>query len=236
MDRASTRQRNARRGVVRSSRNRFTARRRLRPLRGEARMLQGLGRSVFGFPNTMTTRLKYSTFINLIGGIGTVAGNLYAANGIFDPDISGVGHQPMYRDVYAAIYDQYTVLGSKITVSFAATSALPCHVGIGTDDDATTSANLETLMEQSNNVHALTGAPGAEVTTLSATYSPLKNIGVAVKDDGSSATAQGSNPAELWVYKVWAISSDIGVATAVAIQVDIEYTVKFTELSTQIQN
>lgn len=233
---ASDRQRYARRSLVRSARNRATARSRLRARKAEARMLRGLGRNVFGFPDTMTTRLRYSTYLTLTGGIGVVSGNVYAANGIFDPDITGIGHQPLYRDVYAGIYDQYVVLGSKIVVRYSPLTAVPCIVGINGDDDSSTTANLETLLEQSNGVHCTTGALGAEPSTLVNTFSPLKNFGVAVKDDGSSATPQSSNPSELWCYKVWAISADAITATSCVVQVDIEYTVKFTELITPVQN
>uniref|UniRef100_UPI004047BAAF hypothetical protein n=1 Tax=Flavobacterium sp. TaxID=239 RepID=UPI004047BAAF len=152
MDRATARQRNARRGVVRMRRNRRSAQT-TRKKRGEARMLAGLSSSTFGFPNTITTKLRYCTFLDLTAAGGTVAGNTFAANGIFDPDITGVGHQPLYRDNFAAIYDQYAVLGSKIKVTFlSSAAALGHYVGITGDDDATASNNLETLMEQNNTV------------------------------------------------------------------------------------
>lgn len=233
---SQARQRNARRGLVRTSRNRRTAVQRLRARSGEARMLRGLSRDHLGFPATMVTKLRYSTFITLTASGGAVAGNIYCANGIFDPDITGIGHQPMYRDTYAAIYDSYTVLGSKITVRYAPGSGIPCQVGINKDDDATATNNLETLMEQAGGVFGVVGALGSEPGEFVSNFVPLRDIGVAAKDDGSSATPQAQNPTEIFVYKVWAISADAVTPTSCVVQVVIDYTVKFSQLITPVQN
>lgn len=203
----------------------------------EARLIPGLSRSVCGFPNSIITKLRYCTFLDLTAASGTVSGNLFAANGIFDPDITGVGHQPLYRDNYASLYDQYAVIGSKITVEFTSASAtLGQYVGITGDDDSTTSNNLETLMEQNNTTCCMVGAAGSPTVTLVATFDPLSAFGVDVKDDGASQTAVGSNPTELWCWKVWALPADAATVVPCYIRVQIEYTVKFAELQTPIQN
>lgn len=36
--------------------------------------------------------------------------HLFRANGIFDPDVTGTGHQPLYRDQVADLYTNYTVI------------------------------------------------------------------------------------------------------------------------------
>lgn len=220
--------------VKRSKRRSFKSR---RP-RGEARLIRGVRPpSTFGFPNTLITKLRYATFLDLTATGGSVAANVYAANGIFDPDITGVGHQPLYRDNYAAIYDQYVVLGSKIIVTYlSSVTTLGHYIGIVGDDDATTSTNLETLMEQNNGVSTLVGGAGAPPKTLVKTFSPLDAFGVDVKDDGSSSTAVGTNPAELFCYKVWACPADVTTLSHCYVKVEIVYVVKFTELQTPAQN
>lgn len=204
----------------------------------EAEMIPGVdGHRIFGFPNSIITKLRYSTFLTLSATAGVVTSNTFAANGIFDPDISNVGHQPLYRDNYASIYDQYTVIGSKITVSFlSGSTTMGQYVGIVGDDDATTSGNLETLMEQNNSVSTQIGSINAGPTTLSLTFEPLKDFGIDAKDDGSSATTVGSNPSELWCYKLFSLGSDGTSATTTYAKVEIDYTVKFAELQTPVQN
>lgn len=234
MQRSLTRQRQARRRTV--SRKRAT-RSILATKKGEARLFRGLRNKVFGFPNTLITKLRYADTFAATGTTGARAINVYAANGIYDPDITGVGHQPLYRDNFANIYDQYVVLGSKITASFyPTTSTAAIVVGIIGDDDSSVTSTVSVCMEQSNSVSALLGTAGCPPVTLTRTYSALEHIGVRVKDDGYSATAQSSNPTELWCYGLWAAAAD-GVSTiTVNVKFEIEYTVKYTELATQPQS
>jgi len=208
------------------------------PKRGEARLIRGVRKPVFGFPNTMITKLRYCDQLNMTSTLGSTVGYVFAANGIFDPDISSIGHQPMYRDTYAGIYDQYVVIGSKITVTLSNTStANSMTVGINGDDDSSGSSTLTTKMEQNNSKWAQLGplGSGKDTTTLTCTFEPLRDFGVAAKDDGSSATPFSTNPSELWCFQVFAACANGGTAM-VQFSVEIEYTVKFTELQTPTQN
>jgi len=51
--------------------------------------------------------------------LGPAGSNIYvfSANACYDPDISGVGHQPMYFDNFSEVYGVYRVLYSKITIT-----------------------------------------------------------------------------------------------------------------------
>ncbi len=41
---------------------------------------------------------------------------VFTANGLFDPDITGTGHQPRGFDQFMALYDKYVVVSSSITL------------------------------------------------------------------------------------------------------------------------
>lgn len=204
----------------------------------EAHLIPGVdGHRIFGFPNSIITKLRYGHYATITGTTGARGVNVFAANGLYDPDITGVGHQPLYYDQYSAIYDQYTVIGSKITVTYLPRTAALCTiVGIVGDDDSTVSATVETLMEQNNGVSSGMGPPGSPLVTLSQTFEPLMAFGVDTKDDGSSATTTGANPTELWTFGVWAAAADAGSTVVLDIKVEIEYTVKFSELRTPTQS
>lgn len=73
-----------------------------------------------GFRPHTVVRLRYSDVITIdpgSGGAGTGV-YLFQANNIYDPDYSGTGHQPLYRDTWAGIYASYLVLGAKIRLIF----------------------------------------------------------------------------------------------------------------------
>lgn len=209
---------------------------RSRRKKGEARLIRGVRPPNFGFPPTITTKLRYADNLVLLSTLGVRALNVYAANGIFDPDITGVGHQPLYRDNFAALYDQYVVIGSKITVTFASVTTGPMICGINGDDDSSSTLTVTTLEEQNNSKSCLSSADGGPTNTLTINYSPLRDIGVSAKDDGASATAVGANPAELYCFNVWAATGDLASTATAWAKVQIEYTVKFTELQTPVQN
>lgn len=205
----------------------------------EAQMIPGIdGHRIFGFPNTILTKLRYCEQLRYTSTAGAVNGYVFAANGIFDPDISGTGHQPMYRDNYAALYDQYVVIGSKITVTMTNLSTTATAVfGINGDDDSAGSATVATKMEQNNSVWTQLGplGSGSDTKTLTCTFEPNRDFGVDAKADGASATVVGANPTELWCYQVFAAANNAATA-ALEFSVEIDYTVKFSELFTPTQN
>ena len=144
----------------------------------------------------------------------------------------------MFRDTYAAIYDQYVVIGSKITVTVtpASTVTAPAIVVLNGDDDASNAVSITGRMEQNNAIHRVLGLPSAgnNIVTLTNTFEPVEKFGIAAKDDGASATAQGSNPTELWCYQLGIQTLDFGTTSSTFyVTVEIDYTVKFTELITR---
>lgn len=106
----SYRQRNARRSM-------FSRRRRARVYRNRN----------WGYRNPLTkdrsfTTLRYAQMISLDPkpeALGATGSNVwqFCGNGLYDPDITGVGHQPMYFDNYAALYNKYRVIKSYISVT-----------------------------------------------------------------------------------------------------------------------
>jgi hypothetical protein len=69
-----------------------------------------------GFPSHVYVKLRYVTEFTLDAAIGGAAQRVFRANSLFDPDVTGIGHQPMGFDQWAEIYSHYTVLGSKMTL------------------------------------------------------------------------------------------------------------------------
>lgn len=204
----------------------------------EARLIPGLiPGKIYGFPNSIITKLRYYDCFNQTSTLGGVARNLWRANSIFDPDQTNAGHQPMYRDQWATIYNHYVVIGSKITVTFVPTSAtVPMVCGVAGDDDSSTSTTPQTLVEQNNSKHVVIGTTGSEPKTVTMTFEPVDAFGVDTKDDGRSLTATGSNPFEEWYFCTYAFTLDGASTATVGMAVEIEYTVKFAELVTPTQS
>lgn len=203
----------------------------------EAQMIPGVdGKKIFGFPNSIITKLRYKDYLTLTCTSGAIARNQFCANGIFDPDLTNVGHQPMYRDDYNRLYDFYVVLGSKITATFAcSTTGKNLIIGICGDND-TSAPGISSSLEGNNSYSTMLGAVGSPTKTITAVYEPLEMLGVAAGDDGQSLTAFSANPTNQWIFNVWAAPADATSTVTWDVLIEIEYTVKCAKLFTQAQN
>ena len=200
----------------------------------EAQLIPGVdGKVIFGFPRTIITKLRYCDYGKITASSGARALNIFSANGIYDPDITGVGHQPLYRDQWAAIYSHYVVIGSKITVTFNSNQTTNQLVGIRGEDDSTVTSTVTTLMEGNNSVWAIVSqnAGGHNQKTLTMTFEPNENIGVDAKSDGYSTVPVGQNANEAWNYAVWCAAVDGSSTSEVEYAVEIDYTIKLAELA-----
>ncbi len=106
-------------------------------------------RAVLG-PKRMQTRLRFSDQLVLdAGAAGAVASFVYQANSIFDPQLGAGGHQPRGFDQYMAMWTNYGVVRSKITVHFAqdANTNDASICGITVKDDGITSTSIIDNME-----------------------------------------------------------------------------------------
>jgi hypothetical protein len=98
----------------------------------------------------VSRRIRNMTYYDyaqqLSSAAGFCASRFFIANGLFDPDISGTGHQPMGFDQMMALYTTYQVVRSTITVTAAAESN-GCAVGIYLSPDTTAITDPIRLIE-----------------------------------------------------------------------------------------
>jgi hypothetical protein len=68
------------------------------------------------FPTATRVHLKYDMYFDASLAANTFTYYEFAANGCYDPDLSGVGHQPYMYDQYTDRYSKYRVLGFRYQV------------------------------------------------------------------------------------------------------------------------
>lgn len=140
------RRRFRRRRFRRRGRRIFKRRRRFR-FRRQPLQLEGVG-------NRKLVKLRYVDHIAINPTSGVATAHAFRANDMFDPNATGIGHQPLMFDEWMQIYDHFTVLGSKIKVEYlhdTTLSLIPGTFGVIVSDGGNTVSlqnNLNQLFEQ----------------------------------------------------------------------------------------
>ncbi|AXH75925.1 MAG: putative capsid protein [Cressdnaviricota sp.] len=191
-------------------------------------------------PSTKVVTLRYCQDVTIDGTIGGPGTYQFRANSIFDPDYTGVGHQPLGRDQWAQYYDHYIVIGAKITATFhsrGSGSTATSYVGVAlTDAVNQIDTDYQTAVERNNYHLTFLGQAdsGRPVVHMSKTYSPKRFFGI--KDIGDNqlrlGAKQEANPTEdiYFVLMSYAATPVLGTdPLAVGVSVVISYIVRFTE-------
>jgi len=197
------------------------------------------------FSAVKLVKLKYADILNFsVPAAPSIGYTRIRCNSIFDPDYdnSGTNHQPMFRDELAAIYNHYQVLGAKINVKFMANDkAQVC--GIYVDDDAAApAANISRLMEQKKAQWRLLGSGsttpyGQRPVSLTHKWSARKFLGRALANQASSSAAVGSNPTEDVFFMLFcAATTDLDDPGSQQVIINVEYIVRFSEMTTVAQS
>lgn len=193
-----------------------------------------LGYSDYGFPDKFKTKLRYCESGYWDAAAGTSNSNTFRMNSVYDPNLSGIGHQPMYHDTLALIYGKYRVTKAVITVKFAAVNAPalaalnygPTVVGLVCSNSSSfVSTTVDQRMEQNDNSTKILQSKGGynEVVTCRQTFYPGRDLGNGTIDD-SGAGSFGNNPAQ--VYHCHAFKIDQNIATSIQYYTTIEYEVE----------
>lgn len=191
------------------------------------------------FPNSYTAKLRYVEETSLNAAAGTIASYVYRANDCYDPNLTGVGHQPKGFDELMARYDHFTVIGSRITIKYMPTTPQAgntSYLGIYLSDSGTRVAghsSVSDLLESRSagryitvGDSAFSGRKNAVYNTFSAKKFFRKKE---VVGDSLYRGTIAASPTEQAYYELYAASCGGIDSSAVNILVVIDYLVVFTE-------
>ncbi len=194
---------------------------------------------VFGFPDRLLTKLRYADVLSNSSTSGSLATQIFRWNSTFDPDFTNTGHQPLYRDTYAGVYDQYAVVRARARVIFDnPNAAVGFVIGVVTDDDTTASTTFQTLMEQSHGQRTtltpLSGSHSSHEFLITWDCAQVLNIDPFTSE--SYKTAVGSNPTEVSTLVMWSKPIDGSSTAGVQVTIELIQEVLWTELTTPTQS
>jgi len=184
------------------------------------------------FPFSLTATLKYcESYTQVNPGAGQSSAYIYRANDLFDPNYTGVGHQPTGFDQYMAMYNKFVVIASKIKVIGFNNDAETNDVigGIAIMDNVTVQTTAENYMEQPlADWSIITGGAGAASSVNRTAFDSKVWSNTDIYTNDLLFGSSSSTPTKMWYYHVFAAATE---ATAnpgnINFAVEIEYKVKF---------
>jgi hypothetical protein len=187
-----------------------------------------------GFPMTLLTKVRYYDTYAMSVTTGSLGKQVMRWNSTFDPDFTSTGHQPLYRDIFATIYDHYAVVSARANVKIVNTSTVPLIVGCVTDDDSSSAGSVTVLAEQPTGMHEM--LPPLSGSLSSVTFRPTwdckKVLGIDPYASEEYKTGVGSNPTEESYLHIWGTVTDGSSSTSITVSVEIEFDCLWTELAT----
>lgn len=187
-----------------------------------------------GFPmyGRKKVTLSYSDYFSLsVGAVGAANHYVFSANGMFDPNITGAGHQPLGFDQLTNIFRRYTVINSQIRVVAVTPSgtANSCQFGVTLTRSNALLSRLQYIESHSSwdiiggdtngNMQPRTVMLSATPATFFGTSKPLSENDIA----GSSS----ANPTQQLYFHVWCSDAANGSSGTVLFNVEIAYVAIF---------
>lgn len=185
-----------------------------------------------GFPKKLLMTHTYCDVFNYnTGAAGVLTVRQFRANGMFDPDITGTGHQPYYFDQMSAVYDHYTVIGSRIILRVLKSdnTQYPTTVGIFVNDDSTVTPSITGLLEHPSSVHTIVGNSDQRATLIR-NWSAKKTFGGTVLSNDNLQGSPTADPTEQSVFTIFIDSTSSAQQTSVTMDITIEYIAVWDEL------
>jgi len=184
------------------------------------------------FPKQLFNTLKYSDapILTLAGATG-VGQYIFSCNGLYDPNITGTGSQPLYFDQLSAVYNHYTVLRSRIKVTFGAISSAPHVYSIVVEDDTSGPVNAIVASERPMSTTKMVSPQNDGLCTLSLSWDAAQVFGPNPMAQDSLQGTPASNPTEQSYFVIQGYDTSL-TGSSQTIYVQMEFDVVWDEFAT----
>lgn len=204
----------------RSYTKKFLSRRKRRTPRAA---LTTVNRGIAPITPRYITRLHYATQdIVLVSTAGSLADYSFRLNSLFDPDLTGIGHQPMGRDQLAQFYNRYRVFAASWKVTtFPMASAGSLIILPSNDANSLTGTVATTIMEQGRAAVYPLSVTDNSVHVGRINLADLTGVSPATyKSDDRFAADMASNPVEALVLHVMQFAA-VGANANLVVNVEL---------------
>jgi len=183
-----------------------------------------------GIPDQIQTVLVYEELLSL-NPASPRTNYTFRGNSVYDPNYTGVGHQPGYFDTLSAIYGRFRTLSSNIQVEVSNTSgAAPMLFTIVPDTDPVT---FTTFQDAAENPRARISKLLPVATRIPYTVRHFMSTSVQlglmqpseIYDEDYSHSPAG-NPNNMWYWNIFFTAADQATNIYFNVRVRIKYKVQ----------
>lgn len=197
--------------------------------------------NLVGFPDRLVTILKYSENYTFNSGTATPSAQVWALNSAYDPNNSGVGHQPSFYDTFSSVYGRYFVRRFKIEVQIENTTATVGLYAVCNYSDQSISGNsVEQIIEAKYSKYQTLSLPTGNAAVKSIIMpwmSSMKIMGQPnTEADDNMYAGVASNPSDIAWGVLKMCSVDNATAMTAIARVVIYQEVVFKDLLPQISS
>lgn len=183
-----------------------------------------------GFPPRLQAKLKYAAVFTVQSTAGAIANYQFRCNGMYDPDYTSTGHQPLYFDQFNAIYDHWTVLRAYLKLTLVNSTSASAIVNVFQNDDTTvTPTSMENRIEQSKGKSIVVNS-SANPQVMYLTFDAYQTFGGSVLGNPNLQGTPAGDPTEQSVWTISVQCPDLVTTTAVTGTAEIVYEAVFDEL------
>lgn len=191
--------------------------------------MMSLGRQ--GFPKKLHINHKYVEKFAITVASGVSNYQLFHTNGMYDPNHSIGGHQPIGFDEVSGLYNHYHVMRAKMTVELTPSST-PVFVAVSVEDDSAAPSGIYEAGEQATASVSILPNTAVKPLTITKSWDAKHYFGGDILDNDSLKGNSSSNPSELCYFCIFTEAVDGVSGYNLFGLVKIEYDAIWTEVRT----
>jgi len=188
----------------------------------------------FGFPKTKVVKMRYATNEKYQLTAGRFQ-KQWRANGIYDPEITTGGHQPMGKDQWELFYNHYVIVGARISCTVTGSDSSETGslaINMLLSDDATVPSTISALIEEGRGTTQMQGGFNAIGTrTVIGKYSAKKFFNIKdIKDNlARLGSVLSADPSEAAVFTLTVEDPALNTTSDISVLTVIDYIVLLSE-------
>lgn len=187
-------------------------------------------RSLNPIPQHYLCKMKYSETFTTESSTGNFQFNL---NSIFDPNRTGIGHQPYGHDTMNILYNRYRVISCswRIQQGQNAQSGVPINIAVMPANEVLIFSTVSEMRENPRSKYIVQnpGAPAVALTGKQYIPSLMGRTKIQYMSDDRYQAQMGSSPLEFAILNI-ATSTGGDSFTPATLQIVLEYTVEFFDV------